>query len=92
MQFDAEKARADWEMALKLGLIPEQEAQVREGLKQLPGIGPADFTPWIAALAKARYRWYVNPFMHGHPEPEEMAKSLARSVEYLKECYSKVKA
>jgi sugar phosphate isomerase/epimerase len=60
-----------------------------EGLKQLPGVGPADFTPWIAALAKARYRWYVNPFMHGHPGPEEMAKSLARSVEYLKECRAK---
>ena len=26
-----------------------------EGLNQLPGIGPADCGPWIAALAKAGY-------------------------------------
>ncbi len=56
---------------------------------QLPGIGPEDFTPWIAALAKADYQWYVNPFMHGHPEPDVMAKSLATSVDYLKKCYAK---
>ena len=37
------------------------------GMGQLPGVGPTDFTPWIAALAKADYAWYVNPFMHQHP-------------------------
>jgi len=60
------------------------------GEKQLPGVGPTDCTPWIAALAKIKYRWYVNPFMHHEPEPETMAKLLARSVAYLKECYAKV--
>ncbi len=59
------------------------------GTGQLPGIGPEDFTPWIAALAKADYQWYVNPFMHGHPAPDVMAKSLATSRDYLKECYAK---
>ena len=59
------------------------------GTGQLPGHGPADFTPWIAALAKAGYRWYVNPFMHHEPAPEVMSKALARSRDYLKQCYAK---
>jgi len=63
--------------------------QFGEGLNQLPGIGPTDCTPWLAALAKADYREYVNPFMHGHPGPEEMAKALAVSRDYLKKCYEK---
>jgi sugar phosphate isomerase/epimerase len=59
------------------------------GTQQLPGIGPTDFTPWIAALANAGYEWYVNPFMHGEPEPDAMTEALAKSREYLKECYAK---
>jgi len=60
------------------------------GAKQLPGIGPTDMTPWIRALADVRYRGYVNPFMHGHPEPDVMAANLAKSRDYLKDCYKKV--
>ena len=56
--------------------------------EQLPGIGPTDCAPWIAALAKVDYRWYVNPFMHHEPEPDEMAEALAKSRDYLKECYA----
>lgn len=59
------------------------------GLSQLPGHGPADFTPWIAALAKAGYTGYVNPFMHGEPEPEAMAAAVAKAREALKECRSR---
>ena len=58
--------------------------------KQLPGIGPADMTPWIQALAEIRYRRFVNPFMHGHPEPDVMAADLAKSRDYLKDCYQKI--
>ena len=58
--------------------------------KQLPGIGPTDMMPWIEALADIRYRGYVNPFMHGHPEVEVMAANLAKSWDYLKQCYSKL--
>jgi hypothetical protein len=57
--------------------------------KQLPGIGPTDMTPWIEALAKIRYRGYVNPFMHGHPEADVMEANLAKSRDYLKVCYEK---
>ena len=66
--------------------------QHAEGMKQLPGVGPADFTPWIAALARAGYAEYVNPFMHGHPGPEEMAKGLATARDYLVRCHQKVVA
>ena len=59
--------------------------QTAPGTKQLPGIGPTDFTPWLAALAKAKYRWYVNPFMHGEPEPDAMSAALGESRTYLLE-------
>jgi len=58
--------------------------------KQLPGIGPTDNDAWIEALAKIRYRRYVNPFMHGHPEADVMEANLAKSRDYLKACYEKV--
>lgn len=58
--------------------------------KQLPGIGPTDMSPWIEALVDIRYRGYVNPFMHGHPEVKVMAANLAKSRDYLKTCYDKV--
>lgn len=64
--------------------------QFAPGLAQLPGHGPTDFTPWLAALAKIRYRGYVNPFLHHEPPPEETAKALARSLAYLRECYAKL--
>jgi sugar phosphate isomerase/epimerase len=56
---------------------------------QLPGVGPTDMTPWIQALADVRYRGYVNPFMHGHPEIDVMAANLAKARDYLKGCYRK---
>ena len=59
------------------------------GTGQLPGIGPADCTPWIAALAKAGYAWYVNPFMHDEPAPDAMEAALVKSRDYLKQCYAK---
>ncbi len=64
--------------------------QRQKGIKQLPGIGPTDFTPWLAALAKVNYRGYVNPFMHGELPKEEMAQHLARARDYLLECYAKL--
>ena len=63
--------------------------QLAPGVGQLPGLGPTDFTPWLAALAKVNYRWYVNPFLHGEPPPDETSKALAKSVAYLKACYEK---
>jgi len=60
------------------------------GPEQLPGVGPTEMTPWIQALADIRYRGYVNPFMHGHQEADVMAGNLAKSRDYLKDCFKKV--
>ena len=62
------------------------------GTEQLPGIGPIDFVPWLAALAKVNYAGYVNPFMHGELSTEAMDAALARSKAYLEECYAKAVA
>jgi len=62
------------------------------GVDQLPGFGPTDFTPWIAALAKIGYRWYVDPFMHGEPEPDAMSEAHTKAIAYLKQCYAKATA
>jgi len=59
------------------------------GNEQLPGVGPTDMTPWMRALAEIRYRGYVNPFMHGHPQADVMAANLVRSRDYLNECHKK---
>jgi sugar phosphate isomerase/epimerase len=58
------------------------------GVGQLPGHGPADFTPWLAALAKVNYRGYVNPFLHHEPAPEETSRALDKSRDYLQACYA----
>lgn len=60
--------------------------QKQPGLKQLPGIGPTDFTPWLKALAKIRYRGYVNPFVHAHPGTDIMTAKLTASRDYLLRC------
>ena len=59
--------------------------QKQDGLQQLPGHGPTDFKPWLNALAEADYRGCVNPFMHGHVEPEAMAAALSQSRNYLRQ-------
>ncbi|NOX55221.1 MAG: sugar phosphate isomerase/epimerase [Planctomycetes bacterium] len=58
-----------------------------KSFNQLPGHGPTDFTPWIAALAEVGYRGYVNPFMHGEVEPDKMSAALAKAKTYLESCY-----
>lgn len=58
------------------------------GVDQLPGHGPVDFKPWIAALAKIRYGGYVNPFMHGDIEADAMSEALAKSRDYLNRCHA----
>jgi sugar phosphate isomerase/epimerase len=60
--------------------------QRADGTAQLPGHGPADFRPWVAALEEVRYSGYVNPFMHGDLEPDKMSQALAKSRDYLRAC------
>ena len=55
---------------------------------QLPGLGPTDFAPWLAALREIRYGRFTNPFMHGHLEPARMTPALAQSRDYLRRTWS----
>ena len=57
---------------------------------QLPGHGPTDCTPWLKALAKINFPHHVTIFMHGHPPADEMETAVAKSRDYLKECYAKL--
>ena len=65
--------------------------QNQPDVKQLPGVGPTDMTPWIHALSDIRYRGYVNPFMHGHPGTDVMVANLATARDYLKSCYARIR-
>jgi sugar phosphate isomerase/epimerase len=65
--------------------------QDQPDVKQLPGVGPTDMTPWVQALAQIRYRGYVNPFMHGHPGTDIMMANLATARDYLKNCHVQVR-
>ncbi|MDP6045264.1 MAG: sugar phosphate isomerase/epimerase [Phycisphaerae bacterium] len=64
--------------------------QASKGTGQLPGIGPVDCVPWLKALQDIKYKWYVNPFMHHQPAPDEMTAALKKSVAYLKKSYDKI--
>lgn len=64
--------------------------QKADGMAQLPGHGPADFRPWLAALKAIGYHRFVNPFMHGHVEPDAMADALGKSHDYLKSLASAI--
>jgi sugar phosphate isomerase/epimerase len=61
--------------------------QSAPGINQLPGHGPADFVPWLRALAEVNYQGFVNPFMHGHPTPEELSAGMTKACAYLKDCH-----
>ena len=63
--------------------------QHAEGMEQLPGVGPTDCVPWLKALAKIKYGGFVDPFMHGHPVPDEMTAAVTKSRQYLLQCYQK---
>lgn len=58
--------------------------QKAAGMGQLPGHGPADFKPWLVALAEEKYRGHVNPFMHGHVESKIMDAAMAKSRDCLR--------
>lgn len=66
--------------------------QRHKGVGQLPGHGPADFKPWLSALAKIDYAHYVNPFMHHEPGPDAMSAALEKSRDYLLACHSAASA
>lgn len=54
------------------------------GFGQMPGHGPVDFAPWLAALSAIGYEGYVNVFMHGDRDPEQMQAAMVKSLAYLR--------
>ena len=63
--------------------------QRAKDVKQMPGVGPADFTPWLGALAEIKYRHYLSIFMHGHQPADKMQADVAKSRKYLLKCRKK---
>jgi sugar phosphate isomerase/epimerase len=63
--------------------------QAADGMDQLPGHGPADFVPWLKALADIRYQGFVNPFMHGKPTTGELSAAMIKANAYLKDCHTR---
>ncbi len=57
---------------------------------QMPGIGAVDFTPWLQALADAKYSQYLSIFLHGHPAADEMEAKVSKSRDYLLKCRRKI--
>ena len=70
-----------------------QKLPKEEELEQLPGRGPLDFRPIVAALQKIRFSGWTEIFMHPYPRgvpmldtPELIVEGLNRSREYLEKC------
>jgi sugar phosphate isomerase/epimerase len=50
---------------------------------QLPGIGPVDFKPLLAALKEVNFKYPLNPFLHHEPAPDETSAALRKSRAHL---------
>jgi sugar phosphate isomerase/epimerase len=66
-------------------------------LLQLPGRGPLDFTPVLAALKQIKYAGpteiFMHPFPRGipiHPTAAEVTAEINRSREYLEKCLKSI--
>ena len=63
---------------------------------QMPGRGPMDFTPIVAALKKADYKGWTSVFMHPTPRgipimdtAAEVTAEIVRAQKYLEKCLAK---
>ena len=57
--------------------------QQGKGPAQLPGHGPADFAPWLRALAQQDYAHWITPFMHGEQPVQQMAAAVTKACRYI---------
>lgn len=62
-------------------------------LEQLPGRGPLDFQPVIAALKRINFQGWTEIFMHSYPrgtpmweDPSAIVNELLRAKKYLESC------
>jgi len=66
-------------------------------MKQMPGYGPLDFTPIVAALKEIDYQHGTSIFMHPVPRgipilptANQVTAAINRSREYLEDCLSRL--
>lgn len=66
-------------------------------MKQMPGIGPMDFTPLLGALKRIRFDGWTSVFMHPTPRGSpilptatEVTGTIIRSQNYLHACLERV--
>ena len=64
--------------------------------QQMPGRGPLDFVPIVAALKRANYQGWTSVFMHPTPRgipimdtAAEVTQEIIRAQKYLAECLAK---
>lgn len=81
-----------WQHGKGSGELPKEEE-----LLQLPGRGPLDFGPLLAALKRIDYRGFTEVFMHPfprgipiHPTAAEATGAINRSRRYLEECLAEI--
>jgi hypothetical protein len=68
-------------------LLIEPFASVEQQLKHAKEMG---FTPWLQALADAKYSQYLSAFVHGNVPADEMQANVSKSRNYLINCRKKV--
>ncbi len=71
---------------------------VEQQLLQMPGRGPLDFEPLLAALAEVNYQGWTEVFMHPFPRGipilptvAETTAEIARGRDYLSQCITNLK-
>jgi len=82
---EVRKTGAEW-----LDLWPERHANQRE---QMPGRGPLDFRPLLAALRKIGYQGWTEIFMHPVPRGIPILDTLAEVTEEVnraRECLERI--
>jgi sugar phosphate isomerase/epimerase len=79
--------------AWQYGMGCMQKLPKEQELLQLPGRGPLDFTPIVAALRRIDYQGFVEVFMHPVPRgipilptAPEVTAEINRSRAYLEQC------
>lgn len=61
--------------------------QIEKGIKQLPGHGPVDLTPWLQALKQQQFHHWMTPFMHGDLPAGEMDAAVGKAMRTLREIH-----
>lgn len=72
-----------WQHGDGSGDIPQPQQR-----KQLPGVGPLDFKPMLAALKRQRYAGWFSVFMHPTPRGAPVHPTLAETTKELQRAHA----